>query len=501
MARKLPKDAFFEDMARLHVALTFDDVRLTTGYSVTMPDDVSLGSKFSRNVQLKIPIVSAAMDTVTEHKLAIALAKDGGLGIIHRSLTPKKQAAEVARVKRHLNALIEDPICVYPNETIEAVLKRIEKEQWTFHTFPVVNRQNGRLVGVMTQNDFDLCDNYCQRVKNVMTSNVITAPKNTAMSEAYRIMTREKKKVLPLVDKNGRLSGMYVYSDVRRIMTGSSAMHNIDRKNRLLVGAAVGIGDDAFARLELLVRQEVDVIVIDTAHADSRKVIDTLKQIKKEYDIDVVVGNISEPESAKRLYKADADGIKVGQGPGSICTTRPIAGIGCPQVTAIYNCAKVLNDCDVPINADGGLRYSGDIPIAIGTGAHSVMMGNMLAGTDEAPGEVIILDGRKWKSYRGMGSLSAMEESRAARERYYQSDTGKSQLVPEGVEGLVPYKGKVSDIIFQYIGGLKRGMGYVGASTIEELREKADFRRITNSGQQESHPHNIRITKEAPNYP
>ncbi|MEI7998337.1 MAG: IMP dehydrogenase, partial [Candidatus Omnitrophota bacterium] len=317
------------------------------------------------------------------------------------------------------------------------------------------------------------------------------------LREAYRIMKESKKKALPLIDKEGKVSGLYTFSDVKRILFGDSKLFNVDRDGRLRVAAAIGVYDDAFERVEKLVSERVDLVVIDTAHGDSKGVIETLKLLKKRYDIDIIAGNISEPESAKRLCQAGADGLKIGQGPGSICTTRIIAGIGKPQVSAVYECAKVAQKFGVPVCADGGLKFSGDIPIAIGAGAHSVMMGNMLAGTKESPGEFRFHQGVQYKVYRGMGSLGAMESNKGSRERYNQ---GKNDLVPEGMEGMVPYKGPLKEVIHQYIGGLKRGMGYVGAANIEELRTIAQFVRITEAGKAESHPHDIIITREAPNY-
>ena len=497
---ELPKDRFFKRMEALELALTYDDVRLRTGHSEVMPDDCETTSLFSRNVPLLIPVASAAMDTVTEYRMAIEMAKLGGIGVIHKNLSPEKQAEHVARVKFHLNGRIDKPICVREGDTIEAILNKREDKGWTFHSLPVLD-SDGKLVGILTQNDFDFCTDYSLEARHVMTQNPITGDVQTDLDTAYSTMAREKKKVLPLVNPDGTIAGMYLYRDLKRIKTGSSPFFNIDTNGQLRVAAAIGVYDDAYERVELLVDKNVDVVVIDTAHGDSRGVIETLKEIKRRYgSLDVVAGNISEPESAKRLLEAGADGIKVGQGPGSICTTRVIAGIGCPQVTAVYECAKVAREYGVPIIADGGLRHPGDIPIAIGAGAHSVMMGSMLAVTDEAPGEIVYLQGRRWKAYRGMGSMGAMEGSKGSRERYGQKDTGKGKLIPEGIEGLVEYKGPLGEIMFQYVGGLKRGMGYVGAKTIEELREKADFRRFTSAGSTESHPHDVVITKEAPNY-
>ncbi len=481
-------------------ALAFDDVRLKTGYSEVMPDKVDLTTRFSRNVPLKIPIVSAAMDTVTEYTLAIELAKLGGIGVIHRGLSPEEQAFHVSRVKHHLNGLIKKPICVYEDEIVSEVLKKREEKKYQFHSFPVLTRQEV-LVGIVTGNDFDFCYDTSVPIGKIMTTNPLTAHEGTTLEEAYKLMLEGKKKVIPLADNSKKVVGLYTFSDVKRIMFGNAETYNIDSEGRLRVAAAIGVGGDTLKRVRLLVEEKVDVVVIDTAHGDTESAIRTLKEIKSNYpNLDVVVGNVSVGESALRLAQAGADGIKVGQGPGSICTTRVVAGIGRPQLSAIYSCAKALKDYDIPICADGGLRYSGDMTIAIAGGAHCLMMGSMLAGTDEAPGEIVSFQGRPWKNYRGMGSLGAMQASKAARERYGQENRSPDKVVPEGIEGSVPYKGKLADVIFQYVGGLKQGMGYVGAKTIEELREKGDFDLITPAGVKESHPHDIRGIKDAPNY-
>lgn len=490
------RDAFFKKISDQGIALTYDDVRLTTGYSGTLPDHVSIESKFSRNVGLKIPIASAAMDTVTEAEMAIEIAKLGGIGVIHKNFNAHEQAAQVAKVKFHLNGLIEKPICYDENVTIGEILARKEERAFNFHSFLLLDGKQ-RLVGVLTKNDFDFCEDHSLKARQIMTKNLITGAPGLGLREAYRIMKESKKKVLPLVDKDKQVVGLYTFSDVKRILFGDSKTYNVDKNGRLRVAAAVGVYDDAYERVEKLVSEKIDLVIIDTAHGDSKGVIETLIRLKKRYDIDIVAGNISEPESAERLCKAGADGLKIGQGPGSICTTRIIAGIGKPQVSAIYECAKVAAKFGVPVCADGGLKFSGDIPIAIGAGAHSVMMGNMLAGTKESPGEFRFHQGVQYKVYRGMGSLSAMESHKGSRERYNQ---GKNDLVPEGMEGMVPYKGPLKEVIYQYIGGLKRGMGYVGAESIDELREIAQFVRITEAGKAESHPHDIIITREAPNY-
>lgn len=495
----MSKDLFFKHLSEQHLALTYDDVRLKTGYSETPPMDVSLQSKFSRNVSLNIPIVSAAMDTVTEWEMAVEMAKLGGLGIIHRGLSPEVQADQVKKVKYFLNGLIEEPIALYVDEAINQIQALRKKHGWSFHSFPVLDDSN-RLVGVLTSNDFELNSDESLTAGEVMTKNPITASSDTNLIQAYDIMSENKVKILPLISRSGNVAGMYVFSDVARIIRGSSSDFNLDEAGHLRVGAAVGTGADTIDRLKLLAPL-VDVVVIDTAHGDSKAVYEMLKTIKKHYPkLDVVVGNVSEGDSAKRLVDAGADGIKVGQGPGSICTTRVIAGIGAPQVSAIYSCRQAIGESDVPICADGGITQSGDIPIAIAAGASSVMLGRMFAGTKESPGQIIMHKGAQVKVYRGMGSLGAMIDSSGARERYNQIDSAQEKLVPEGVEGIVPFKGLVSDIMIQYIGGLRAGMGYTGAASIDELWQKGDFHRITPSGIRESHPHDIVVTSDAPNY-
>jgi len=495
--KTLPKDEFFKKIEQLKIALTFDDVRLKSGYSKVMPEQVNLESKFSKNTPLKIPITSAAMDTVTEHKMGIGMALLGGLGVIHRNMTPEEQASRVARVKYFLNGVVEKPICVGENQSIEEILKMKEEKDFSFSTFPVIN-DDSRLVGVLSRNDFDFCKDYSVKAKDAMSKNIIAAPKNTGLKKAYDIMVKNKKKVLPLIDKERRIKGMYVFKDAQRIIMKNPAGYNTDENGQLVAAAAIGVND--FERVEFLVQKKVNVVVIDTAHADTKSVIDTLKTIKKNYDVDVVVGNVSEKEAVRRLAKAGADGIKVGQGPGSICTTRVVAGIGSPQVSAVYKCSQVADKYNIPICADGGLKYSGDISIAIGAGASNVMMGGMLSGTKEAPGDVIFKNGRQWKQYRGMGSISAMEEHKSSRERYNQVSSDEKGLIAEGVEGLKPYKGRLNEVMLQYVSGLKKGMGYVGAENIEELQNKADFIRISTAGKEESHPHNVLITREPPNY-
>lgn len=494
-------DLFFQKMDGLGLALSYGDVRLKTKSSDVALLDISMNTHFSKNVPLKIPIVSSPMDTVTGAKMAIAMAKRGGLGIIHRNFDPETQASKVNKVKLSLNYCIQKPITVTENRRMRDVMQYIEKKGFDFRTFPVLN-DAGKLVGLLTSNDFDFCVNMEDRVVDVMSKmgELITAKPGITAKDAYTIMAERKKKVLPLIDDDGYLAGMYIFSDVRRKMIeGGATLHNVDQRGNLRVGAAIGIGEEALHRAELLVSKNVDVLVIDTAHGDSLKVYETLKKIKESHNVDVVVGNVSEPQSVVNLIKVGADGIKVGQGPGSICTTRIIAGIGCPQVTAVYNCAKAARDTSVSICADGGIKYSGDITIALGIGAQCVMLGNLLAGTDEAPGVVIPTANGPMKQYRGMGSLGAMQDSQESRERYGQTGKTTDKLVPEGVEGTVPYKGRVDEILFQLLGGLRSGMGYLGARNIEDLQNFADLHRISGEGSSESHP-SVSIMHEAPNY-
>lgn len=496
------KDNFFENIEKLGLALSYGDVRLKTSYSEVAPNQVNIKSRFSRRVPLNCPLVSSPMDMITEHKMAIALAKAGGLGVIHRSLSPKDQAKEVSRVKFYLNGLIEKPICLRIDESIKSVLKMMAEKDYSFRSFPVIDAR-GRLVGLISSNDLEFCVNHSLKVRQIMTrfKNLVTAEDDISLQRAFAVMRKNKKKILPLVDKQKKLAGMYVYSDVKRIITGGSPWYNLDANGNLRVGAAVGVGEEALARAELLKARGVDVLVIDTAHGDSKAVLETLKKLKKKYsDLDIVAGNVSEPESAKRLAQAGADGVKVGQGPGSICTTRLVAGIGCPQVTAVYNCARALRGSGAPVCADGGIEYSGDITVAIAAGANSVMLGKMLAGASETPGEVFIKNGLPVKPYRGMGSLAAMQASQSSRERYGQKSAGEDKLVPEGVEAVVPYKGEVEKIIFQILGGFKSGLGYAGAADIAELQAKADFHYISGAGLSESHPHGVTMEKSAPNY-
>lgn len=486
------RDAFFDTMEAQGLALTFDDVRLRTGYSDTDFHQSDLQTRFSRNVRLKIPVVSAAMDRVTEKEMAIALASLGGIGVIHRNLSIEEQAKQVRRVKLHLNGLITKPVCVRNSETVEAVLRLCEEKNYTFRSFPVID-SDGRLVGVLTSNDIDFC-NKTGSVGDAMTQKVIAGDKDTSLDQAHSLMKERRVKVLPLADSAAHVVGLYIWSDLERIRDDGGRC-NTDKNGQLVVAAAVGTGPEAIERARELAAKNVDVIVIDSAHGDSQPVLETLEAIKRDFaSIDVVVGNVSEEHSAAALVDAGADGIKVGQGGGSICTTRIVAGIGTPQVTAIHNCVRGLGHvATVPVCADGGIRESGDITIAIAAGADSVMLGMMLAGTDEAPGEVITHRNRPVKSYRGMGSLGAMQDNAASRNRYNEKQTSKSSIVPEGVAGHVPYVGPLDTTIHRLMEGLRRGMGYVGVTGISSLQENSRFYRITNAGIRESRPHDIDV--------
>lgn len=495
----MKKDAFFEKMVASGIALTYNELRLKTGYSEINPAEASLESWFSRNTPLHVPILSAAMDTVTEVPMAIEMAKNGGLGIIHRALSLEDQASKVKRVKLHLNGRIDNPICVNMNDTIAEIEERKERKKFTFNSFPVLDGE-GKIVGLLTQNDFDLTDDNSLPAYKAMTpfADLITAESDTTLEQAYVLLRQARKKVLPLINDSGGITGMYVLTDVKRLLKGSSTLFNIDQGGHLRVGAAIGADENEFDRAVALIKAGCDVLVIDTAHGDSKNVYSMIRKLKAQYpSTDIVAGNVSEGNSAKQLADAGVDGIKVGQGPGSICTTRIVAGIGCPQATAVYECAKAVRGTGIPVCADGGIKYSGDVTIALGLGAHSVMLGRVLAGTDEAPGEIRETFQGRMKVYRGMGSRAAMMASRASRERYRQGDNIE-KLVPEGVESIVPYDGEVSIILTKFIGGLRSGMGYVGAGTIKELQEKADFWRISSAGFEESRPHDVIVTESTP---
>ncbi len=479
----------------LFEALTYDDVLLLPAYSEVLPREVSTQTRLTRNITINIPIISAAMDTVTEAALAIALAQEGGIGIIHKNMTIDQQAAQVRKVKRSESGMIIDPVTLKDNKTLGDA-QRIMKE-FNIGGIPVID-DAGILVGILTNRDLRFQKQTSRPVDEIMTKvNLITAKEGISMEEAESILQEYKIEKLPIVDKNGKLIGLITYKDI--LKRKSHPLASKDSLGRLRVGAAVGVTPDLLDRVQALVQVGVDVISIDTAHGHSKGVIDALKSVKKAFpNLEVIVGNIATGEAAKALAEAGADAVKVGVGPGSICTTRIIAGVGMPQLTAVYEAAKALKPYNIPLIADGGIRYSGDVAKAIAGGASTVMIGSLLAGTDEAPGEMIILEGRKFKSYRGMGSLEAMEDG--SKDRYFQdAEDDIKKLVPEGIVGRVPFKGSVTEILYQMVGGLKAGMGYCGASSIEIMQE-AKFVKITTAGVKESHPHDVSISKEAPNY-
>lgn len=475
--------------------LTFDDVLLVPSYSEVIPVNVSLATKFSRNIELKIPFVTAAMDTVTEAKMAIAIAREGGIGVIHKNMSIEEQARQVAIVKRAENGMIYDPVTIHRDACVKDALDLMA--EYHIGGIPVVDDE-GKLVGIVTNRDLRFERNLNCRIDEVMTSeNLITTHQQIDMDAASAILQEHKIEKLPVVDAEGNLIGLITYKDITKAKDKPMACK--DDKGRLRVAAGVGVTFDTLDRMRALVEAGADAIVIDTAHGHSKGVIEKLREAKVAFPhIDIVVGNVATGEAAKMLVEAGADGIKVGIGPGSICTTRVVAGVGVPQLSAIYDVAKALKGTGVPIIADGGLRYSGDVVKALAAGGNCVMIGSLVAGTEESPGETIIFNGRKFKSYRGMGSLEAMENG--SKDRYFQAGTKDAKkLVPEGIAGRVAYKGALYEVIYQLAGGLKAGMGYCGAPTIDRLHD-AKFVRITNAGVQESHPHDVAITSEAPNY-
>jgi IMP dehydrogenase len=479
----------------LFEALTYDDVLLVPAYSEILPRETTTVTQLSRNIQLNIPIVSAAMDTVTEAEMAIAMALEGGLGFIHKNMSIEAQAEQVRKVKRSQSGLIFDPITLLINSTVRDAEKIMR--EYKIGGIPVVD-DNGKLLGIVTNRDLRFQKNMSLPVEQIMTKeNLITAPEGITLEKAEGILQQHKIEKLPVVNKKGKLTGLVTYKDILKKKNKPNACK--DKFGRLRVGAAVGVTPDILDRIEALKNAGVDVISIDTAHGHSKGVIDAAKRVKKKYpELELIVGNIATGDAAKALAKAGADAVKVGVGPGSICTTRIVAGVGLPQLSAVYEAAKALKNTDVPVIADGGIRFSGDLVKAIAGGANSIMIGSLLAGTEEAPGEVIIFEGRKFKSYRGMGSLEAMEDG--SKDRYFQDvEDDIKKLVPEGISGRVAYKGMVAEVLYQMVGGLKAGMGYCGAKDIESLKN-AKFVKITSAGFTESHPHDVTITREAPNY-
>jgi IMP dehydrogenase len=482
------------DRVRVADALTFDDVLLVPRYSLTHPKDVSTASRFTRSIELNVPLVSAAMDTVTESEMAIAMARAGGIGVIHKNMSIDRQAAEVDRVKRSESGMILNPITLAPDATLReanALMMRFK-----ISGVPIVDRE-GRLVGIITNRDLQFERNLERPLHEVMTKDrLVTAPVGTTLEEAERILGQHRIEKLPVVDENGRLHGLITVKDIHKRRQYPNA--NKDQHGRLRVAGAIGAGGDFMERGRALVDAGVDVIVIDTAHGHSEGVLGATAEMRQSFpDVQLVAGNVASREGAAALVERGVDGVKVGVGPGSICTTRVVTGVGIPQLTAIFDAVEGAGD--IPVIADGGIKYSGDIVKALAAGASSVMMGSMLAGTEESPGESFLLEGRRFKMIRGMGSLSAMQDGSA--DRYFQEgEMSPRKLVPEGIEGRVPYKGPVGDVIFQMVGGLRSGMGYVGCASIEELRGDTEFVRITSAGLRESHPHDVTITREAPNY-
>ncbi len=488
-------------MRLLGKALTFDDVLLVPAYSQVLPKDTSLSTQLTRRVALNIPLISAAMDTVTESKLAIAMAQEGGIGIIHKNLTPKAQATEVARVKRFESGVLKDPITISPSVKVSDVMNL--SRQHGISGFPVI--ENGKVVGIVTNRDLRFETRFDLPVRDIMTprERLVTVREGATVDEAKALMHRNRLERVLVINDAFELRGLMTVKDIQKATERPNAAR--DPQGKLRVGAAVGVGDGTEERVEALVRAGVDVIVVDTAHGHSQGVIDRVRWVKHNYpDVDVIGGNIATAEAARALADVGADGVKVGIGPGSICTTRIVAGVGVPQITAIANVAQALAGSGVPLVADGGVRYSGDISKAIAAGAHTVMMGSMFAGTEEAPGEVILFQGRSYKTYRGMGSIGAMNAGSA--DRYFQDGTqassaaGAEKFVPEGIEGRVPYKGSLAAILYQLVGGVRSSLGYCGCASIDAMRGQAQFVEITSAGMRESHVHDVQITKEAPNY-
>lgn len=472
--------------------LTFDDVLLIPAKSEILPNEADTSTYLTKTIKLNIPLMSAGMDTVTEGKMAISMAREGGIGIIHKNMTVEEQALEVDKVKRSEHGVIVDPFFLSPEHTVSDALELMER----YHISGVPITVKGKLVGIITNRDIRFETNYERKISEVMTKdNLVTAQEGISMEEAKKVLMSSKVEKLPIVDEEGMLKGLITIKDIEKAIKYPNSAK--DNKGRLLAGAAVGVTKDMMDRVDALYHAKVDVVVVDTAHGHSKGVIEAVKKIKAKYpDLQVIAGNVATAEATIELIEAGVDAVKVGIGPGSICTTRVVAGIGVPQITAVYDCAKAAKKYGIPVIADGGVKYSGDIPKAIAAGANVVMIGSLFAGTTESPGEMIIYKGRSFKAYRGMGSIGAMQKG--SKDRYFQEENQK--LVPEGVEGKVPHKGPLKDTIFQLIGGLRAGMGYCGTPTIKDLQDKGKFIRITGAGLRESHPHDITITKEAPNY-
>ena len=483
-------DAFMRSFP--HEGLTYDDVTLVTQYADFLPDEASIETNLTSRIRMKAPFMSAAMDTVTEAPMAIAMALAGGIGCIHKNLEEDDQAAQVRLVKKHLNGMIESPVCFHENDDIGYLRSYKLDHKIKFNGFPVLDDED-RLVGMITSSDMRFAPLNAAKLKDVMQKSLLTAKPGTSLKKAYELMRANKIGKLPIVDRNGRIVGLYSFTDVSRIVENSDNSYNIDDKFRLRVSASVSGGKGDLSRMEKLADAGVDVVVVDSAHGHSKGIIDMTKYIVKHFPkVDVIAGNIATGEAAKALAKAGAHAVKVGIGPGSICTTRVVCGVGIPQLTAVYNAAKALRGTDVAVIADGGIKLSGDVPKAIAAA--------VLAGTEESPGEKIYSNGRQYVVYRGMGSMAALKNGKGSRARYFQDDEDEDSLVPQGIEGMVPYSGRVKSIMTQFCGGLRASLGYCGARTIAELKEKGKFYRVTAAGLREARPHDITITKEAPNY-
>jgi IMP dehydrogenase len=481
----------------LGTGLTFDDVLLLPARSDIIPSQANTSTWFTPNIRLNIPIVSAAMDTVTEARLAIALAREGGIGVIHRNLSIEDQVAEVDKVKRSESGMIVEPVTLRPDDLLSDAHAVMER----FHISGVpITDETGRLVGILTNRDLRFEDRLDQPIRHFMTSeNLITVPVGTTLDDAREILHKHKVEKLPVVDEHGFLKGLITVKDIQKRIQHPNATK--DEQGRLRVAAAVGVGPDALARAEALADVNVDVIVVDTAHGHSRGVLDMVREVKRRFPVDVVAGNVATGDATDALIEVGADAVKIGVGPGSICTTRVVAGTGVPQVSAIMDCARVASNARIPLIADGGIQYSGDVAKALAAGADAVMLGGLFAGVDESPGEVVLYQGERYKEYRGMGSLGAMKARSYSKDRYFQHDVDSlAKFVPEGIEGRVAYKGPLANVVYQLVGGLRSAMGYCGAETIEDLKTHARFVRITSAGLRESHPHDVVITKEAPNY-
>jgi IMP dehydrogenase len=479
-------DAFFEHFK--YTALTYDDVTLVTQYADFLPAETDLRTRFSRNISLNVPFASAAMDTVTESAMAIAMALNGGIGIIHKNLEPEAQRTNIKQVKYYLNGFLTKARTMLPESTVEDLYRVRDEKGWSFHSFPIVDKHK-KLVGLVTSRELKYCDDSEAKLSGIMIANLVTGPSGTSIDEAYAIMKKNKISVLPITTEDGTLEGIYCYTDVEDILKGNHPLYNRDEQHSLRCGAAVG--PNTFERVECLMETRVDVLVVDTAHGHTKGVIDMVRWIKQHYpEVDVVAGNVAGPEGAKALVEAGADGVKVGVGPGSICTTRVVAGVGVPQVTAVHDCAFAIRGSGVPVIADGGIRHSGDVAKAVVAGADCVMMGGVLAGTDESPGERVLYQGRQYIVYRGMGSLEAMAQRHGSADRYGQSGVAVEKMVPEGIEGMVPYAGSVNDVLSLYIGGLRGSLGFAGTRSLQASHgggrsRKSSARRDDDQGRAE----------------